>query len=184
MVTAEREAELKKLAIAVCRNPRSTAKDLAESAGISKATFYRVYSSRDHLVEILSDRTRAVEGELMTIVRQRDKSPRDVLHEFILESCENKEYLLLICCSYAGGCDEQCLDSYVENVTDFFLWGQKEGAFRIDIPAAVMSELFGGAMMSLFEGEREGRIASASLADYWETFFLKGVENSERGDVK
>lgn len=184
MITAEREAELKKLALAVCRNPRSTAKDLAESAGISKATFYRVYSSRENLVEILNDRTKNMVENLMMIVRQRDKTPRAVLHEFILESCENKEYLLRICYSSATGCDEQCSDSYVQNVTDFFLWGQKEGVFRIDIPAAVMSELFGGAMLSLFEGERAGRIASASLADYWEIFFLKGVENTERGDVK
>ena len=184
MVTAEREAEWKRMAIAVCANPRSTAKELAESAGISKATFYRVYSSREKLVEILNERTRAMVEDLMTIVRQRDKSPLTVLHEFILESCENKEYLLRICYSSATGCDEQCSDSYVQNVTDFFLWGQKEGAFRIDIPAAVMSELFGGAMMSLFEGERAGRIASASLSDYWETFFLQGVLNTERGDVK
>ena len=184
MITAEREAELKKLALAVCRNPRSTAKDLAESAGISKATFYRVYSSRENLVEILNDRTKNMVENLMMIVRQRDKTPRAVLHEFILESCENKEYLLRICYSSAAGCDDSCTDQYVQEVTDFFLWGQKEGVFRIDLPASVMSELFGGSMLALFEGERAGRIASASLADYWEIFFLKGVENTERGDVK
>lgn len=184
MITAEREAELKRLAIAVCANPRSTAKELAESAGISKATFYRVYSSRENLVEILNDRTRAMVEELMTIVRQRDKSPRDVLHEFILKSCENKEYLIRICYSSAAGCDDSCTDRYVQEVTDFFLWGQKEGAFRIDLPASVISELFGGSMLALFEGEQTGRIASMSLSGYWETFFLQGVENSERGDVK
>lgn len=58
MDTESREEELKKLALAFCTNPRRTARELAEAAGISKATFYRVYSSWENLSRILNERAR------------------------------------------------------------------------------------------------------------------------------
>lgn len=183
MDTESREEELKKLALAFCTNPRRTARELAEAAGISKATFYRIYSSRENLSRILNERARAKISLLMKLVTE-EGNPRERLHEIIRCCCDNKEYLMLLCYgNVTGSVDNWCQETYSRQMTDFFLRGQKSGDFRVDIPASVMTELFAGAMWSLFEGECHGRVASASLPEYWETFFLQGIGNEEREDI-
>lgn len=177
-----REEELKKLALAFCTNPRRTAGELAAAAGISKATFYRVYGSRENLSRLLSEKAREKVSFLMELVNEEKGDTKSYLRKIIRCCCANKEFLMLLCYGYAtGSIDSWCQDTYTRQMTDFFLRGQKSGTFRVDIPASVMTELFAGAMWSLFEGECHGRVASASLPDYWEAFFLKGIENqSER----
>lgn len=177
-----REEELKKLALAFCTNPRRTAGELAAAAGISKATFYRVYGSRENLSRLLSEKAREKVSFLMELVNEEKGDTKSYLRKIIRCCCDNKEFLMLLCYGYAtGSIDSWCQDTYTRQMTDFFLRGQKSGTFRVDIPASVMTELFAGAMWSLFEGECHGRVASANLPDYWEAFFLKGIENqSER----
>ena len=151
METGTRENELKKLASALCAKPGGSARDLAAAAGISKATFYRVYSSKDHLEEILTERAEEVVEGLFAIT-EKDITSRNALSE-MMRWC-----------------------SYDDRMRAFFLKGQHRGEFRVDVPAAVMAEIFGGEMAALFEAESRGRIASAMMADYWETIFLFGVE--------
>ena len=79
MDTESREEELKKLALAFCTNPRRTARELAEAAGISKATFYRVYSSRENLSRILNERAREKISLLMKLVTE-EGNPRERFH--------------------------------------------------------------------------------------------------------
>lgn len=178
MDTESREEELKKLALAFCINPRRTAKELAEAAGISKATFYRIYGSRDNLSRLLSEKAREKVSFLMELVNEEEGDSKSRLRDIICCCCDNKEYLMLLCYgNVTGSIDSWCQETYTRQMTDFFLRGQKSGAFRVDIPASVMTELFAGAMWSLFEGECHGRVASASLPTYWETFFLHGIEN-------
>lgn len=183
MEAAGREEELKKLALAFCANPRRTAKELAEAAGISKATFYRVYSSRDNLSRLLNEKAWQVIGEVMDSLEEKGKGSREKLHRAIGLCCENREYLMLLCYgTVTGSCDMSCQEMYRQKMQAFFLKGQSEGVFRIDISASAMAELFAGTMWSLFEGECRGRIASADMAAYWEHFFLQGVaiEKKER----
>ena len=56
MESTDRENELKKLAVAFYSVPKGTAKELADAAGISKATFYRIYGSREQLGDLLTER--------------------------------------------------------------------------------------------------------------------------------
>ena len=92
--------------------------------------------------------------------------------------CDNREYLMFLCRSALLGdsCVDTCRCSYDDRMRAFFLKGQQRGEFRVDVPAAVMAEIFGGEMAALFEAESRGRIASAMMADYWETIFMFGVE--------
>lgn len=177
METWTRENELKKLASALCTKPGGSARDLAAAAGISKATFYRVYSSKDHLEEILTERAEEVVEGLFSIT-EKDITSRNALSEMMRWCCDNREYLMFLCRSALLGdsCVDTCRCSYDDRMRAFFLKGQQRGEFRVDVPAAVMAEIFGGEMAALFEAESRGRIASAMMADYWETIFLFGVE--------
>lgn len=181
MDTESREEELKKLALAFCINPRRTAKELAEAAGISKATFYRIYGSRDNLSRLLSEKAREKVSFLMELVNEEEGDSKSRLRDIICCCCDNKEYLMLLCYgNVTGSIDSWCQETYTRQMTDFFLRGQKSGAFRVDIPASVMTELFAGAMWSLFEGECHGRVASASLPAYWETFSCTALKINKK----
>ena len=177
-----REEELQKLALAFCTNPRRTADELAAAAGISKATFYRVYGSRNHLSLMMNEKAWEKIIHLLELAGHHSGHPGEQLRTIIRYCCENKAYFMLLCCGYVqGSVDSWCQESYVKGMTDFFLRGQKSGCFRVDLPARVMTKLFAGTMWSLFEGECHGEVASTSLPYYWEAFFLKGIKNqSER----
>ena len=52
----DREELLEKLAMALVANPGSTMKELADSAGISKASLHRIYSTKEKLQTIIIER--------------------------------------------------------------------------------------------------------------------------------
>ena len=58
----------------------------------------------------------------------------------------------------------------------FFLKGQREGAFRIDISAQAMNEALTWLIVGLVDGARRGRIARANLAQMVESLFLDGAK--------
>ena len=175
METNGRENELKRLALAYCTNPGRTAAELAKEAGISRATFYRVYQSKCHLSDILSEKAKDAFFSFMEIMKE-EEDPKDILCRMVDVCYENKEYIMFLCFGRdEGDCHIEDKEIYEKGMTAFFLKGQKEGIFRVDIPATAMTKLFAGTMIALFEGEWEGKIASANLAVYWKNFFLDGI---------
>ncbi len=178
MEASDREEELKRLAVAFYSQPKGTAKELADAVGISKATFYRIYSSREHLAEILMERAQSVAA---SILRETDRVHTDyeeALRQMIGLHCREKEYLMFLCYgTVTGSCDDGCQEEYRRILSGFFLRGQKAGAFRIDLPAEVMTELFLGTIGALFEAESQGRVATAGLAVICEKFLLGGIRS-------
>ncbi len=57
------ERLIKALAVAIVDHPRATLKELAEAAGVSKATLHRFCGTRDNLVQML-------EGHGETVLNQ------------------------------------------------------------------------------------------------------------------
>ncbi len=57
----------------------------------------------------------------------------------------------------------------------FFLRGQQLGALRIDISAAVLTEMFITLICGMVDAERRGRAASANSASTLEQMFLHGA---------
>lgn len=178
MTYIERETELKKLAVAFYSVPKGTAKELSDAAGISKATFYRIYGSRERLGEILTEKASDVVRHILETAGADADDYEKALTDMIALHCNDKEYLMFLCYgAVTGTCDAVCQETYRKAVSEFFLRGQKAGAFRIDLPAGVMTEVFLGTVGALFDAENHGRIASAALADTCKTFLLKGISN-------
>ncbi|MCY1551335.1 hypothetical protein D9M68_876550 [compost metagenome] len=65
--------------------------------------------------------------------------------------------------------------SYIHALDAFFLRGQQEGVFRIDITAAVFAELFTMLIYGMVDAERRGRAASSNSASVLEQMFLHGA---------
>lgn len=55
----------------------------------------------------------------------------------------------------------------------FFLRGQQQGVFRIDIPAPALTEIWVSILLGLVEAERHVRIARAGLATVVERAFIR-----------
>ena len=63
----------------------------------------------------------------------------------------------------------------VEDLDRLIERGQRDGALRADVPAALVVEMFVGALWSVDDGIREGRIASADASRRLVAVLLDGL---------
>lgn len=180
-LTAADEKLLKALAIAIVDHPRATFKEIAQAAGVSKATLNRFCATRDNLIEMLLNHGSVV---IYRVIADADleAAPLDALHRLIEGHLIHRELLVFLSFQWrpdtfdldAGGCRWL---PYSETLDEFFLRGQKLGVFRIDIGAPALSEIFSSLIFGLVDAERRGRIARAGMAALIEQFFLNGACN-------
>ncbi|GLE74060.1 TetR/AcrR family transcriptional regulator [Pseudomonas aeruginosa] len=180
-LTAADEKLLKALAIAIVDHPRATFKEIAQAAGVSKATLNRFCGTRDNLIEMLLDHGSVV---IYRVIADADleSAPLDALHRLIEGHLTHRELLVFLSFQWrpdtfdldAGGCRWL---PYSETLDEFFLRGQKLGVFRIDIGAPALTEIFSFLIFGLVDAERRGRIARAGMAALIEQFFLNGACN-------
>lgn len=181
-LTAHDERLLKALAVAIVDRPRATLKELAESAGVSKATLHRFCGTRDNLVDMLEKHGEAVLSQIIAAADLEQAEPIAALRRLINEHLTHREMLVFLMFQYrpdfltpeGGGARWQ---SYIQALDAFFLRGQQRGAFRIDITAAVYTELFTTLVYGMVDAERRGRAASANSANVLEQLFLHGAAN-------
>lgn len=168
------------LAAALAHAPGATYQEIATAVGVSRATLYRFCSSREELVHRLLKHAIGRLTESLRAARLDEGSPIEALdrllagevvhrelHAFMTEfwsrEVETDAELAPVCQAY-----EKALDA-------FFLRGQREGAFRIDIPAAVLNESLSWLMIGLMDAERRGRIARTSVLQTARALFLEGA---------
>lgn len=168
------------LATALAKSPKGTYQEIADNAGISRATLYRLCGNRKALIRRLLEYATVRLTDNIRAVRLEEGPPVEAL-ERLLKS--ELEYRPLHLCLTEFWSSEPELTSeltpvyqiYEKTLDDFFLRGQREGVFRIDIPAAVLNETLTGLIISLIDAERRGRIASASLPETVMQLFLEGA---------
>lgn len=168
------------LAIALVEQPRATLQDLARAVGISKASLYRFCSTREALIDrLVRHSTRALAGAIQS-ARLEDSPPLDALRRLIANMLEHRELNAFLMYYWketlAHPNARSDWETGWEVVLDaFFLRGQQQGVFRIDISAPAMTETWLSILIGLMDGERRGRIARAGLAGLVERAFLQGV---------
>ena len=178
-LTAHDERLLKALAVAIVDRPRATLKELAESAGVSKATLHRYYGTRDNLVEMLEQHGATVLNQIIAAADLPWAEPLDALRRLIGEHLTHREVLSFLMFQYRPDFLTSEANtrwrSYVLSLDAFFLRGQQEGVFRIDITAAVFTELFIMLVYGIVDAERRCRAASSSSVSVLEQMFLHGA---------
>ncbi|MBM9485420.1 TetR/AcrR family transcriptional regulator [Pseudomonas sp. R11F] len=174
------EQMLKSLTVAVVTRPRATMKELAQLAGVSKATLHRYCGTRENLGQRLEE---YAEGTLNMIIRSaglQHLQPLDALRRLIREHLAHRELLAFLMAQYRPDfLDFERGDTrwqfYLEALDGFFLRGQQKGLFRIDITAAIFTELFITLIYGLVDAEQRGRAANADSARTLEQMFLHGA---------
>ena len=81
----DREELLKKLAMALVANPGSTMQELADSAGISKASLHRIYSTKEKLQATIVERMREVFAEIRRTIQKPHEDYMEALRELVDE---------------------------------------------------------------------------------------------------
>lgn len=174
---------LKKIAIAIVENPRSTIKELAEASGISNATLHRFCGTRENLENILLQRAEmAIEFILSTVEKEYDDYALG-LKDLIKAHCNEHEFLQALF-ALQSSCSKEKFFPYFKAMDDFFLRGQKQGTFRIDINVSFLTTIFYSSVYGLINAERQGRIAKMGMEDSFVDFFLSGITQPNRRTFK
>jgi|SRR5690554_2375489 len=177
---------LASLAEALVAQPRATLQELAQAVGISKASLYRFCRTRDQLVEwLVLYSTRTISAMLDTAGLESEP-PLDVLKNLVDQHLSHRELSTFLEYYWREGDPEleRQRKQWQSLMDAFFLRGQREGVFRIDISAAALSELWIATMVGLSAAERRGRVARVGLSDIIKSAFLHGTLARPNSDSK
>lgn len=173
----ENREMLASLALALVDQPRASLQELARAIGVSKATLYRFCPTRDRLIERLMAYGVQAISEAIAIAELDRDSPIEALKRLIENSLKHRE-LILFMSNYweKTTAPDLCSAADWDAALDgFFLRGQQQGVFRIDIAAPALTEIWSSLVIGLLEAERRGRVARVGLTALMETAFLNGT---------
>lgn len=168
---------LASLAEALVTQPRATLQELAQAVGISKASLYRFCRTREQLVEWLVLYSTRTISEMLETAGLDSEPPTDVLKHLIDQHLSHRELSTFLEYYWREGDPdlERQRKQWQRLMDAFFLRGQREGVFRIDISAAALSELWIATMVGLSAAERRGRVARVGLSAIIRSAFLHGT---------
>lgn len=171
----ENRSLLRKLAVIIAEHPRYTMKELAEEAGISKASLHRICGTRENLQLLLANETNDAVKNILQVVK-RDYSDYEVgIRELIAIHFDHKEFLTFArdtqLCEQKGYAYE-----YIEAMDEFFLKGKKKGFFKAEFDAATLTELFISIFSGITNAESVGRIPTALSTRIFQDAFLGGTK--------
>jgi TetR/AcrR family transcriptional repressor of mexCD-oprJ operon len=169
------EQLLRKLTAAMTANPRGTTQVLADMAGISRATFNRFCGSRDKLVEMIN---KQAEASLQLIVEAAVEGTTDYeakLLELINLHLDNREYLVFAW-NTNSNLENKYWSDYLMSLDQFFLSGQKERKFRLELTNHMLTELFVSVICGMIDAVHRNRVAASGIEKQMREFFLGGAE--------
>lgn len=164
------ERYLPALALAMVDQPRANLQELAKAIGVSKATLYRFCRTREELTDRLVSYVGNFCNEALNLSRLNDDPSKVALRNLIDNHLTNKDLLLFLIYHWRP---EYLDESHPDQVwvrgqatlDAFFLKGQQDGDFRLDISAATMTEFFYSLLAGLVDAELRGRVPRSGLAD-------------------
>lgn len=181
-ITAAESGEryLPALALALVDHPRATLMELAKAIGVSKATLYRFCRTRDELIDRLVKHAGGLYTQALVDSHMDQGSARDALQRLIANHIRHKEITIFLLYYWRPeflheSHPDQTWVNGQRALDHFFLRGQQEGVYRIDISAAAMTELFHSILAGLIDAERRGRVPRAGLAQIIEQSLTGGI---------
>ena len=157
------------------RGDSASMADVADAAGVGRATLYRYFDSRDHLLRALSSlavddaEMRLVQAELdqIPVAQALERATRALLSTGLKFSVitDDRRYV-----------DRDELQSRIGGrILAIFVRGIADGTFRADLPAEVLGRLWGGmveaTLRSFVRFDQSIESASASITEV----FLEGA---------
>ena len=167
---------LLKLAAAMVANPKATIKELAESAGISKATLHRFCGTRKNLEDLLFRKSSDAVEDIIRVANQEYEDYEAGLDDLIKIHLKYREYIKLSF-FYPEMAEDYNWDKYLDAMDSFFLRGQKSGFFKIEFSDAFFSEFLASAICGLLDAVDRGRVAPKGLTESIRNLLLFGCRD-------
>ncbi|XXE09397.1 TetR/AcrR family transcriptional regulator [Pseudomonas sp. Z1-14] len=175
----DNRALLSALAFALVDRPRASLLDLARAVGVGKTTLHRFCRTREELIDRLMEHTAQVLGEMASSAQLGSLPPFEALKWLNVYSLEHKELNAFLLFYWRESEASSAIDScYVAAIDSFFLRGQREGVFRIDVSASALTEIWFSSLTGLIYAERRGRIARGGLPALLQTVLVEGICSS------
>lgn len=167
---------LASLALAMVERPRASLQELAKAVGVSKATLYRFCRTREQLVDRLLRHSTVKLTEAIETAQLQEAHPLEALKQLNANNLQHREltsFLMYYWKDYSTDSDADV--QWEARMDAFFLRGQQQGVFRIDIAAPALTEIWVALLLGLVDAERRGRIARVGMPALMERVFLRGV---------
>lgn len=169
------------LAVAAELLAKDTGVSLAQisaAAGVGRTTVHRYFPTREGLIEVLAVESMGAVRDVLVDCRLDHGSAPDVLGRIadaVLPLAAELRYL-----DTAQGVWElpevrRVWDAIVDDLDRLVERGQREGDLRADVPAALVVNVFVGALWGVDDGIREGRIAPAGADRRLVAVLLDGI---------
>jgi AcrR family transcriptional regulator len=153
----------------------SSMADVAEAAGVSRATLYRYYPHREALLGALAAKALA-DAAARLADAGLDRAPVEEAIERIVRAvvAVGDRYAVLVQehVKFDESEAERCLGKPMRAV---FERGIESGLFRQDLPVDVLLELFGGALMGAIKLTQRGRLGLEEASAATAAVFLEGA---------
>lgn len=177
------EKTTRALAAAIVDRPRATLQELAQAAGISKATLYRCSRTREQLIDDLRKYCADVMMQQLQRHQIETAEPLQALKciiEFHLEHVELSSFIFYHWQqdTPVGETPVELWSEHTRILDQVFLRGQQQGLFRVDVSAQTLSDACGFLICGLADSARCGRSARFNLAGMVESLFLHGASCS------
>ncbi|MDT9692924.1 helix-turn-helix domain-containing protein [Streptomyces sp. P9(2023)] len=180
-MSVDRTQVLRAAAALLSRKSTATMDEVARAAGIGRATLHRHFAGRDALVRAL-EAMGIQEFEAALDAANLDEGPADeAVRRLVVQSEPNAQLLAFLVTENQLFEGDQVNEGWARldaRVSDLFRRGQEEGAFRIDLSPAWLTEALYGLISSCAWSVMDGRVAAKDFSFMITELLLGGARRS------
>jgi TetR/AcrR family transcriptional regulator, mexCD-oprJ operon repressor len=171
------ETILRSAADLLGRRPNATTDEIAEAAGISRATLNRYFPGRRALLEAVDGLAKQHMRAAVSDARLGEGSAEEALNRLVAASESVAPYLAVLY-SQSQAFEEPDDDEWREidaGIEELFRRGQDAGEFRLDLSAAWLSDAFYSLVVGTAWSIQVGRAAARGYGHHVTTLLIEGV---------
>ncbi|MFT4171855.1 MAG: TetR/AcrR family transcriptional regulator [Rhodocyclaceae bacterium] len=172
------------LALAMFQHPRANLQQLAQAAGTSKATLYRISPTRDGIIDLMMERAVRHIQDALDEARLHEPPFAEALQRLTDNVMRGQEFYMFWSCALWIDLKEDAratepqgyVSSFFSDALEaFFLRGQRAGVFRIDMPARWLAKSYDFLLFAAIESAQRGEVATVGRAALVQKLFLDGA---------
>jgi AcrR family transcriptional regulator len=150
----------------LAENPQATTQDIATAAGVGRATVYRWFESRDHLIEAILDHVVEQADERISARLAGGGHALDVLQGMARDIVAlGDSYRFLLGELESRSPEKRADDPTSQAMSAFVVAAQAAGELRDDVPADWVSESFGALLKTACLQLSRGELTQDAAAD-------------------
>lgn len=181
LMSLDREELLSTAADVLTRRPTSSMDDIAKAAGISRATLHRHFAGREALVRALEKLGLRHLDAALDAARTQEGDAADAVRRLITETEPLAGFLGFLVTEnqlFEPGEQHPGWTRIDERISALFQRGQREGAFRIDLSPAWLTEALYALITASAWAVQDGRVAARDSVRMTAELLLGGVRRS------